>query len=71
MPALDFAVDTRKSNPLDLIEQIVEGNDWRNDQEERARDTQRRLANEQVEEERNRPGEEQNKDLLDHSRPVE
>ncbi|HCJ80096.1 MAG TPA: MscS mechanosensitive ion channel, partial [Erythrobacter sp.] len=24
-----------------------------------------------VEEERNRPGEEQNKDLLDHSRPVE
>ena len=37
MPALDFAVDTRKSNPLDLIEQIVEGNDWtfdrRSDQE--------------------------------------
>ncbi|PIW29295.1 MAG: hypothetical protein COW30_05340 [Rhodospirillales bacterium CG15_BIG_FIL_POST_REV_8_21_14_020_66_15] len=37
MPALDFAVDTQKHNPLDLIEQIVEGNDWtfdrRSDQE--------------------------------------
>ena len=37
MPALDFAVSTPKHNPLDLIEQIVEGNDWtfdrRSDQE--------------------------------------
>ena len=37
MPALEFAVDTHKHNPLDLIEQIVEGNDWtfdrRSDQE--------------------------------------
>ena len=37
MPALDFAVTTQKHNPLDLIEQIVEGNDWtfdrRSDQE--------------------------------------
>jgi len=37
MPALEFAVDSHKHNPLDLIEQIVEGNDWtfdrRSDQE--------------------------------------
>lgn len=37
MPALEFAVDTHKHNPLDLVEQIVEGNDWtfdrRSDQE--------------------------------------
>ncbi len=37
MPSLDLAHETPKHNPLDLIEQIVEGNDWtfdrRSDQE--------------------------------------
>ncbi|MEK9671152.1 MAG: YbjN domain-containing protein [Rhodospirillaceae bacterium] len=37
MPTLDFNYETPKHNPLDLIEQIVEGNDWtfdrRSDQE--------------------------------------
>lgn len=37
MPALNHVVETQIHNPLDLIEQIVEGNDWtfdrRSDQE--------------------------------------
>ena len=37
MPALNLAVETQVHNPLDIIEQIVEGNDWtfdrRSDQE--------------------------------------